>query len=146
MNTIPFKLSRYIGTKFIENGRSLNGLDCWGLLYVIYDECLGIKLPTYAHIDAKSLLSVVREMTSAVERNQSWYILTPEQPKQLFDVVCMGVRHTSIIGHVGLYLGPDRMLHADQGIGVVEQAISHPSVRDRVVAYCRYRKEENFGG
>ncbi len=38
----------FIGLSYLDKGRDRNGLDCWGLVRLVYSELLNIELPCYS--------------------------------------------------------------------------------------------------
>ena len=44
--------NKYIGLPYKENGRSTEGVDCWGLARLFYKHELGIELPSYTELYA----------------------------------------------------------------------------------------------
>ena len=45
----------YIKVPFKDHGRTKEGSDCWGLARIIYQERLGIILPTYDEVYSDTL-------------------------------------------------------------------------------------------
>ncbi len=39
-------ISKYIGLKHVPGARGPTEVDCWGLLYLVYNEVFGISLPS----------------------------------------------------------------------------------------------------
>ena len=44
---IPYWAGHYIGLPFLEHGRSIRGLDCWGLVRLVLHEQFDVCLPSY---------------------------------------------------------------------------------------------------
>jgi cell wall-associated NlpC family hydrolase len=98
----------YLGIPFKANGRDRSGLDCWGLVWLIYKERHGVELPRfdqYAGVDdvggidalAPECLSLWTPATEMVEGVVGYFKLPAGRT------------------HVGLYLPEDLLLHADVG-------------------------------
>lgn len=47
MPNLPSWVSEYVGIPFKDKGRSREGCDCWGLVWMIAREKFGIELPRY---------------------------------------------------------------------------------------------------
>lgn len=105
----------YVGLPWQFAGRSSDGVDCWGLLWLIYREVLGVGITSYA-----------RETTDAPEREQvaalmagelvksPWMDVDPGQERG-FDMVIF--KRAGIDSHVGIVVEPGRMLHITHGTG-----------------------------
>ena len=101
---------RFVGTPFIEFGRSRAGCDCWGLACTIYAEELRISLPQY-----------LGDYTSAEERREIsalidgaavsplWVPVTGEA--QAFDIAVF--RRGRLSSHLGIVVRPGLMIHME---------------------------------
>lgn len=125
---------RYIGIPFKPNGRDRNGLDCWGLVCLVYEEVLGTRLPHYLDVfvdrGISSLLRVARVM--AAER-LSWAKVERPEP---FDVIML--RHSEYVWHVGLVVANHRMLHVEYGINSVVEDYRGPLWRHKIDEFRHY--------
>ena len=103
----------YVGLPWEFAGRSRDGVDCWGLLWLIYRDVLGIEITSYA-----------QETTDAPEREQIAALMAGElvkspwldvQPgnERPFDMVVF--RRAGIDSHVGAVVDTGRMLHITHG-------------------------------
>jgi cell wall-associated NlpC family hydrolase len=112
----------YLLIPFVDRGRSRAGVDCWGLVWLVYREMLGIELPSYRSdypdVDAHAWLAeLVRD-----QKRRFWQEVYPVQRMDvaLFAITGQdGVRRPC---HVGLVLDDEAglFLHAQkrQGVGV----------------------------
>lgn len=101
----------YVGLPWRFAGRSRDGIDCWGLLWLIYRDVLKIDVASYE-----------RETLDAPEREQIAALLTEDRNKspwrhaeqeQQFDMVVF--RRGGIESHVGIVVEPGRMIHILHG-------------------------------
>lgn len=125
--------NRYIGIPFAEKGRTLEGCDCWGLVRLVYQIELGIKLPSYDACyettqDRDALAKVIAE-----ERASRW--LHPEKP-QAMDVIILNMRGVPM--HVGLVTKPGHMIHCAQGIDTVHEKFDTMRWHHNVKGFARY--------
>jgi cell wall-associated NlpC family hydrolase len=108
--SIPEHVAEYIGLEFAAGGRSRDGLDCWGLVWLYHAERLGVALPSladrYSGWDGRGLAAfgpLALEQTSG----GNWSRL--DRPEQVGDVLLFRVRGEGV--HVALAVAEDRMLH-----------------------------------
>jgi hypothetical protein len=132
-------VEKYVGIPFVDGGRSREGVDCWGLVRLVYETECGILLPTYGEISAEDLSKVAHEV--ATESNhEPWH---PVTKPQLFDVAVMHRRTAPI--HVGVVaaLSPVRLLHVERATLTVFLEITHPTIKFRHAIYYRHRNMLN---
>ena len=135
-DTIPDWAGQYVGIEFASRGRTReSGLDCWGLVRLVYAERYGVTLPDYLGDysnaeDPRDVAGVVRRATGA---GGSW---TRVDSPKVGDVAVFRIEGEE--AHVGLYIGAGRMLHALRGARSVIEDPSSPLWRPRLVGWFRH--------
>lgn len=127
---------RYVGLPWIDRGRTLNGLDCWGLIYLINLNERGLELPCYAdrYATAADRRALDRLIGNEID---DWDEIAAGQ-EQLWDCILMRDGRTET--HIGLVVAPGRMLHVAQGKTSVIENYRSGVWRHRVVGFFRYRR------
>lgn len=97
----------YVGLPWRDRGRGPEGWDCWGLVRLVYDERLGIALPSYDEAYPSSVEGAEIERLIGRRREDGpWVEVSDPEP---FDVILFRQgRHDS---HVGLVVDRTHMLH-----------------------------------
>lgn len=127
-------MDKYIGIPFKPNGRDHNGVDCWGLVCLIYQDKLGVRLPSYDDIYTANSISVLRRVarTMASER-YTWVRVERPMP---YDIVLL--RSGEYLWHVGLIIDKRRMIHALDGDAVCIEEYTSLYWKDRIVEFRHY--------
>ena len=105
-------VDRYLGVAYKHHGRDLAGLDCWGLIKMIYKD-LGYDLLDIETYD-KEWVSKGANFFVENYHLQWERVVHPE----LFNVV-MFKNKDGVACHAGLYLKEGIMIHASDRAGVV---------------------------
>ncbi|MBD5164036.1 MAG: hypothetical protein HDT09_04980 [Bacteroidales bacterium] len=100
---------RWIGTKYKYGGYTRKGTDCSGLVWTIYQDVAGIKLPRNSVKQFEYCIPLSREQLS---------------PGDLvfFNTAGNGTR----VGHVGIYIGDNSFIHASSSMGVRISTFDEP--------------------
>lgn len=126
-------LDRYVGIPFVDQGRTFAGVDCWGLVRLVYLEQLGIDLPSYD--DAYRPLDEREraELALLVEGSRpGWRRVETPAP---FDLVL--VRIAGVPCHVGLALPGGMMLHCSRGADSRIESYRSPKWAPRIEGFYR---------
>ena len=107
---------QWIGTPYLYGGTGRKGVDCSGFVQRLFADIAAVQIPRDSRKQA--------EYCRPVERDGL-------QPGDL--VFFNGSRIGSGIGHVGLYVGEDHIIHASSSRGVTVSAITDKYYTDR---YC----------
>ncbi len=104
----------YIRIPFRERGRDrADGVDCWGLGIIIYQDKLGIELPTLTgYSDTKDR---VRISDIIKTESNTWDFIKPGDEKP-FDMAVFKMLGQPM--HVGVVVEPGLMIHCEKGSGV----------------------------
>lgn len=130
---------------FLAEGRSIeHGLDCWGLIYVVYKTELGINLPKYDvdynlnnDIDITRLSDLIKADAC---QNNGWHQITDKNLAQPFDVWVIPL--SGIYTHVALYTSKNYMLHIQEGCNVTHEACNSLLWKRRMSRALLFRHEE----
>lgn len=125
---------KYIGIPFVDKGRDESGLDCWGLVRLVYKNELGIDLPSYCEdYESTNDYEILRDIVT-LEKGQRWKAV--KEPKE-FDVIILNMRGMPI--HVGIVTKKDHMIHCALGIGTVHEHSGVAKWKHRVAGYARWK-------
>ena len=119
-------VDRALDVPFEERGRSYDGWDCWGLIYVAYRDLYEVELPTYTGEYHSTRRREELQGLIAQRKTGRWELSDPHRSGDVALVRMMG-RDC----HVGLMLSGWNMLHVQAGVSVVIEPIDRPPWRDR---------------
>ena len=133
----PTWVSTYLPIPFREKGRSTDGVDCWGLVRLVYAERFGISLPDlsdrYTASDDGPVVEGV--LTSEAAPGGSWR-LREGSPREVGDVGVFRIR--GLPSHVGLAVAEGRFLHSIRGVDTVVEDWTSPAWKDRLVGWYSF--------
>ena len=124
----------YIGIPFLEHGRDRRGLDCWGLLRLIYLEQLDIVLPSYSERyesaeDGKKLRDLVLNVIGP-----EWETAADPEPG---DAALFRIAGEPM--HVGVVIGKGEMIHVMKGIDVTIERFTGWQWKHRLAGFYRLK-------
>ena len=125
-------LAKYIGLPYAPQGRSRQHVDCYGLVYVVYRDEIGVVLPTYT--DDYDDPDNSEEVSQAIERHAgSWKkVLVP----QVLDVLVFNMR--GLPAHCGLYIGNGDFLHSMKGTATCIERLNSITWAKRLAGCYRW--------
>lgn len=103
-------ISKAIEIPFVEKGRSWDGVDCWGLIFLAFKEVHGVDLPEYTG-EYKSTRQL-RELQNLISKKSgdSW---TQVKDPQKMDCILLSVSGTA--AHIGLFIDSNgNFLHIER--------------------------------
>jgi len=131
-----FDFSPYIGIPFRSCGRDYSGLDCWGLLCLIYKERLNISLESY--IDEYTDAGLYTKIAEVVKYHEPEWISIEKGSEQLFDVAIFRLRGLPI--HLGMVVKPGQMIHVLDKLNTCLERYNTPLWDKRIRGFYRYAK------
>ena len=122
---------------FVPQGRSRSGLDCWGVIWLAYKECLNLPIPSYTEDYLPEDIDDYDKIRGLFSRDvPGWQKVDLPKPG---DVVLMRLRGRPI--HVGLVLDKTRMLHIEKDINLCVEYYGNTFWRNRIAAFYRFNAE-----
>jgi cell wall-associated NlpC family hydrolase len=131
-----FNAARYSAIPFREHGRDHDGVDCWGLVLLIYREQFGIELPSYDETYSTTGRAGADEMAATVAREQRAWREIAEADARFPDVLLLRLWNRPM--HVGVVIGQCRMLHAIEGAGVCVARFDDREWQRRKLGFYRH--------
>ena len=127
--------NKYVGIPFAEKGRTAQGVDCWGLVRLVYEQELGIVLPSYIEAYSSTQDKEVLAEVIAKESASRWVEKTDPQP---FDVLVLRVE--GLPYHVGLYTHGGKFIHCERGFNTVHMKLDSFHWKNRLTGVFRWEK------
>ena len=107
------QFDRYIGLPYQNLGRSFSGVDCFGLVYIVYNE-LGITLPDFTELQYPQDWYKNSENYILDNIWGDWVEVNP--PYQIFDALLFyNSSRRVVVNHIGVYINDDKFLHIMEG-------------------------------
>ena len=137
-------LSRYVGLPFVAGGRTLAGVDCWGLVRLYLMNEHGINgLPVYSEAPAHDVIATTRAVNAAM------YLPTWQQvakaEREAGDVAVLWCWDRTDKGaiikslrHVGVFADREHLLHIEQITDSV--LVPWQSIHGRVHSIWRHQE------
>lgn len=129
---------RFVGIPYLDKGRSIVGVDCWGLLRMVFRELRGIELPSYSerYVTGADRRAMARLIAGELD---DWHEV-PAGQEQSFDGVLM--REGKYPRHIGVVTQPGMLLHVEQGETSRIERYRSGILAGRIVGFFRYRDHE----
>ena len=103
----------YIGIEWRARGAGHDGVDCYGLVRLVYREILGVSIPAYDELYATAEeLEEIAAIIAGARDLPRWSRVDAGQEKE-FDVAIF--RQAGVESHVGMVISRGMMLHASSG-------------------------------
>lgn len=126
-------INKYLGIPYVHEGRTLEGLDCWGVAVLIYRD-LGYELwdmlglPDDWHVKGGNHFI-----------DNYWREWEQVEEPRLFDGVLF-VNHKGVSNHGGLMLSGNRFIHCARKVGVVVSSLDEACWQKRFNGFYRFKE------
>ena len=128
-------LNVFVGLPFRDKGRDYEGIDCWGLVYLVYRDIYGISLPLYQGYESAHKS---RQVMRIIEEGKSDWTEIPKKEAKLGDVALFRLK--SIPSHVGVFIDNHRFVHCTKKADCAIEKFNRLIWKNRLVGIFRYDK------
>jgi cell wall-associated NlpC family hydrolase len=136
MPEVPAWAAGYVGLPYQMYGRDFDGVDCWGLVNLVWDRELAAPLPIYRGVGWHQQIGAARLSEDAVAYARQ-FDEVPPGCERLGDGILIAMRGHPI--HVGLVVAPGIMLHCLEGADSCIEDYRRPFWAARIVGFYRPR-------
>lgn len=133
--------SKYIGLPFVKGGRYLKrdgGLDCYGLVALVYEQEKGLLLPDYQGIFLGE--GNYEECTSTIYESPTYKDFIEVQNEKEGDILLFTVGGYPV--HITICIGNNLMLHTTKDTGSVVENYRGLKWKRRYHSAYRYQKNQ----
>lgn len=128
-------VNKYVGIPFADLGRDFSGVDCYGLVRLIYRDELGIDLPSYVGTYACSdEQAEVAKLLGEAGADGPWR--KSDRAIQPFEILVF--RQGRFNSHLGIALGRGKMVHVQSADQVKIENFSQPRWRSRLAGHYHH--------
>ena len=134
---LPEWAAEYVGWPYRPGGRSRDGVDCWGLLLLVWRERFGFHAPVFGDVSYLGRNDTDLVARSITEGARSLCDAVPCGEEQAGDACLLRLRGHPL--HIGLCVTPGMMLHATDSAGSVIESYRGVLWEKRVLSWWRPR-------
>lgn len=128
------KSTDYLIIPYAKFGRNREGVDCWGLVRLIYKDEFNIDLPGYEGIDWKDGKTISANIE--LESQSSKWIEIPREERQTGDIITLKIK--GLPWHIGVLMNTEQFIHAEPICGVCVERLGAIHWKSRVDSFYRY--------
>jgi len=132
--------SKYIGIPFEDKGRTIDGLDCWGLLWLIFKEQFNIEIPTF--LDEYPTATNFPQIGKLIGDNIYTWIEIERDIRKVGDVILLRLFGYPV--HVGILVNKQQMIHVFKGTNTCLQRINSIVWKKRIQGIYRHPNLANI--
>lgn len=128
--------NKYIGIPYKQKGRDFDGIDCWGLVRLIYKQEYDISLPSFVNDYAEQ--DTLRIQDLIAQYKEGWTKL--DSPEEGCVVV---FRILGTESHVGVAISATHFVHAKENYASTVEAFDSTAWKNRIIGYFKYSEQSN---
>ena len=128
----------YIGIPYAEKGRNKSGLDCWGLVRLVYKEQYNIEIPSFAEDYESYNEKHIQELILIGKEN--W---TKVSEPSIGDAILL--RINGLFMHVGVVVSDNQFIHVREGQDTVIERFDTGVWKHRVEGFYKYTEQHQHG-
>lgn len=136
-----FDTTKYMALPFKNKGRTMEGVDCWGLCLLVYKNEYGTELPSMEELYTKS--NNGKEVSAVVGFGKDHIEYIQKEMPEYGDLVIFNMKGNPC--HVGIYIGFNRVLHILAGTNSVCERLNSVRLKGRVEGYYDIRTKKAEG-
>lgn len=146
---LPPWVRPYIGIPYVPRGRSMQGVDCWGLFVLVMQREFHIEVPSFADDVAYTCRADALPASEFLKKHKDhlgWHPI-PIKDAREGDGILFRVFGQPL--HVGVVVTRNIVLHVEEGIASVIENYNESLWRNRIVeehitGKVAYRHESRF--
>lgn len=128
----------YVGLPYRLGGRTPNGIDCWGLVLLVWREVFGIEGPGMDGVTWRpgEPRDAVRSVADTMAATAAGFAPVPAGQEQAGDAILIRMRGHPL--HCAVVVEPGLMLHAVEGADSAVERYRSIMWEKRVLGFYRY--------
>ena len=129
--------NKYIGIPFEDRGRTINGVDCWGLVRLIYKNEFNITLPSFAEDYSNTDETNKLEELISIHK-EGWTQTTAPKSGAVVLFKLLGSE-----SHVGVVVNERQFIHVSEGSTSVIESFDSILWKKRIIGFYEYTPATN---
>jgi hypothetical protein len=128
--------NKYIGIPFLDKGRDINGIDCWGLVRLVYKQEYHIDLPNFSTNYEADDTEQMRDLLAQYKEGWEKIDAPTEGCIVLFNI--LGVE-----SHMGIAVSSTHFLHARDRYDSAIESFESVAWRNRITGFYKYSENKS---